>query len=183
MNSPSRAPERFETSRLVLRRPSAADADVMFARYAGDPVVTKFLGWPRHESVEQTRAFLAFCDAEWTTWPAGPYLIESLVDGRLLGSTGLSFEAPRLAATGYVLAQDAWGRGVATEALTAVVAIAGRLSVDHLYALCHPDNPASSRVLTKCGFVLRSRLPQHAVFPNLGPVEAQDCLRFERTLA
>jgi RimJ/RimL family protein N-acetyltransferase len=38
------APERIETSRLVLRRPRESDAAGMFARYASDPDVTRFVG-------------------------------------------------------------------------------------------------------------------------------------------
>jgi ribosomal-protein-alanine N-acetyltransferase len=43
-----RAPERLETARLILRRPRAADAPVIYERYASDPEVTRWLGWPRH---------------------------------------------------------------------------------------------------------------------------------------
>ena len=177
-----KAPKRIETSRLVLRQPTSADAAAVFDRYAGDPVVTQYVGWPRHESVEDTRVFLAFSDDEWQMWPAGPFLIESRVDGRLLGGTGLAFESPTEAATGYVLAQDAWNAGYATEALAAVTAIAARLSLKEIYALCHPDNPASVRVLKKCGFTLEARLPRHTVFPNMGISQPQDCLRFRRAL-
>ena len=178
-----KGPERVETSRLLLRKPAAADADAVFARYAGDRVVTRYVGWPRHESVADSRSFLDFSDAEWRKWPVGPYLIESRLDGRVLGSTGLSFETPRLASTGYVLAWDAWGAGYATEALAAVVTVARQLPLRRLYALCHPDNSASVRVLTKCGFVLEARLPRHAVFPNLGASEPQDCLRYSMEFA
>ncbi len=65
-----KAPEFFETVRLALRRPAAGDIEAIFSRYAGDPEVTRFLAWPRHESLEDTRAFLAFSDAQWNEWPA-----------------------------------------------------------------------------------------------------------------
>ena len=54
---PSRRPLRIETERLVLRRPRARDARRIFARYSSDGEVTRFLGWPRHRSVAETRAF------------------------------------------------------------------------------------------------------------------------------
>ena len=41
-----KGPERFETSRLVLRKPTLADAEAVFIRYASDPEVTRYLGWP-----------------------------------------------------------------------------------------------------------------------------------------
>lgn len=108
-------------------------------------------------------------------------MIESRGNGRLLGSTGLAFESPTVASTGYVLAQDAWGSGYATEALTAMCDVARLASVTLLYALCHPDNPVSIRVLEKCAFTLDARLPRHVVFPNLESAEPQDCLRYSRS--
>jgi ribosomal-protein-alanine N-acetyltransferase len=175
-----KGPERFETSRLVLRKPTLADAEPVFIRYASDSEVTKYLGWPRHQSVDDTKAFLTFSDAEWSRWPAGPYLIESRSEHRVLGGTGLGFEAPLTAVTGYVLARDVWGNGYATEALTAIVDIAKKLGVARLNALCHPDHPASTRVLEKCGFRLEQRLEQFAEFPNLNPGFREACLRYVR---
>jgi [ribosomal protein S5]-alanine N-acetyltransferase len=175
-----KGPERVETDRLVLRRPAMADAEAIFARYAGDREVTKYVGWPRHLSVEHSRAFLHFSESEWSQWPAGPYLIESRTDQRLLGSTGLGFESPSTASTGYVLAKDAWGYGYATEALTAIVSVARELKILNLYALCHPDHVASRRVLEKCGFRLEQRVQQFVEFPNLQPGIRADCLRYVR---
>jgi RimJ/RimL family protein N-acetyltransferase len=56
----------IETPRLILRKPTREDAEAIFARYASDPEVTRLLGWPRHSSVNVTRTFLAFSDAEWS---------------------------------------------------------------------------------------------------------------------
>ena len=129
----------METARLVLCRPLRSDAAVIFERYASDPEVTRYLGWPRHRSVADTDTFLTFSDQEWQRWLAGPYLIRRRDDGQLLGGTGLGFETAEQAVTGYVLAQDAWGKGYATEALAAMVQLARKIGVMRLYALCHPD--------------------------------------------
>ena len=129
--------------------------------------MTRFLGWPTHRTISDSEEFLTFSLAEWKRWPAGPLLIESLADGTLLGSTGLGFETPRQAATGYVLAYDAWGLGYATEALAAMRDRAAELGLERLYALCHPGHRASARVLEKCGFLCEGTLPRYAVFPNL----------------
>ncbi len=174
------APERLETARLLLRRPSLADAESVFSRYASDPDVTRFLGWPMHRSIEDTRRFLEFSELEWERWPAGPYLIESRDDRRLLGSTGLGFETPFRAATGYLLARDAWGLGYASEALQAIVALAPDIGVRRLYALCHPEQLASQRVLEKNGFDREGLLRCHSVFPNLKPGEPCDVLCYAR---
>ena len=99
---PYRADERIETARLVLRRPGGADAEAIFSSYASDPEVTRYLAWPRHLTIEATHRFLEFSHQEWTRWPAGPYVIEDRSSGRLLGGTGVGFESPVRASTGYV---------------------------------------------------------------------------------
>lgn len=171
-----RAPATIEAGRLVLRRPLASDAHAVFARYAGDPAVTRFLGWRTHRSVLDTQVFLLCCDAAWQQAGVGPYLIQSREDGQLLGSTGLRLLSSQQAATGYVLARDAWGQGYATEALRAMRDLALRLGVLRLTAVCHPDHRASLRVMQKCGFTRDGTLRAHTRFPNLGLGVASDVL-------
>jgi RimJ/RimL family protein N-acetyltransferase len=175
-----KAPARIETTRLVLLPPRTDDAAAILERYAGDPDVTRFLGWPTHTSLAETQAFVQFSAGEWGRWPAGPYLIWSR-DGRLLGGTGLGFEEPHRAVTGYVLAKDAWGQGYATEALRAMVDLAHQLGVRRLYALCHPAHRASRRVLEKCGFAQDADWTRQSVFPNLAPGVPQDVLCYAAT--
>jgi RimJ/RimL family protein N-acetyltransferase len=175
-------PERIETDRLVLRRPVPADAEAIFTRYSADPEVTRFLGWARHTDVRETCDFIHFSDLEWQRWSAGPYLIESRATGSLLGGTGLSFETPYRASTGYVLARDAWGQGYATEALQAMVAVGSGTGLYRLYALCHPEHVPSQRVLEKCGFVREALLRRYTEFPNHRRGEPGDALCYTRLL-
>lgn len=176
------APQRIETERLVLRKPESEDAAAIFARYASDRNVTRFLGWPRHTAVDDTFEFVRFSNAEWQRWPAGPYLIESRESGLLLGSTGLGFESRHRASTGYVLAKDAWRCGYATEALRAIVTVATDVGVRRLYALCHPEHSVSCRVLEKCAFMREATLRRYAEFPNLPAGESGDVLCYSRIL-
>ena len=169
-----RGPAVLRTERLILRRPRASDATSMFERYASDLEVTRLVGWPRHTSISDTEAFLAFTESEWHERPAGAYLIECRTTGALLGSTGFGFESAQRAATGYVLARDSWGRGYATEALRAIAQLAPQIGVRRLYALCHAEHRASAHVLEKCGFVLEGVLRNYTEFPNLTPGEPCD---------
>ena len=173
-----RAPATMETERLVLRRPLLDDARNVFARYAGDPAVTRFLGWRPHATVEDTTLLLACCNAEWAQFGVGCYLIQSREDGELIGSVSLRLVSAQQAATGYVLARDAWGRGYATEALHAMRSLALRLGVLRLSAICHPDHRASWRVLQKCGFTREGVLRGHAQFPNIAPGVASDVVSY-----
>ena len=47
------------TERLELRFPTVEDAEAVFAAYATDPEVTRYMTWRPHESIEVTREFLS----------------------------------------------------------------------------------------------------------------------------
>ena len=173
-------PAVLETPRLHLRRPSAGDADQVFSRFASDAAATRYLAWPRHQTLHDTRAYLERCDSEWETTGAGPYLVFTR-EGLLIGSTGihLDTDAPYRACTGYVLAPDAWGRGYATEVACAMAELA--LSVPQIarvYSFCHREHLASAHVLEKAGFVREGVLRRYLVFPNLGEQEPSDVLLY-----
>lgn len=168
-----------ETGRLRLRRPAWNRLHELF-ELASDPDTTRWVGWPRHRALEDTRAFLAFADAEWERAPAGPLVIEERATGNFLGTTGLAFEEPLIASTGYVLRREAWGHGYANEALLGVVDLAQRLGVQRLFALCHPQHRASVRVLAKGGFEREGVLRRSTVFPNLAPEALQDACIYAR---
>src|SRR5687768_9837435 len=108
------APARVETARLIMSVPLPHDAAAVFERYAADPDVTRYLGWPTHQTTADTEGFISFSTSQWEREGMGPYLIRSRETGMLLGSTGLGLansneEANRhRAITGYVLAKDAW---------------------------------------------------------------------------
>ena len=54
---------------------------------------------------------------------------------------------------GYVLAQHAWGRGLATEAASAWLDVAfGTLGLDRLTAVIHPDNAPSRGLAIRLDF-------------------------------
>jgi [ribosomal protein S5]-alanine N-acetyltransferase len=176
------APAILDTARLRLRTPEPGDARAIFESYAGDPEVTQYVSWPTHRSVQDTDGFLALSALEWSRSPAGPYLICDRADGRVLGGTGLSFAAGDRVVTGYVLARDVWGRGYATEALRAMVALARTLAIERLHAECHADHTASRRVLEKCGFTLAGIQSTIAQFPNLDPDLVTDVCAYVHTL-
>ena len=61
-----KGPERVETARVILRKPCAAGAEIVFLRY---PEATRLVGWPTRRSVEYARFFVTFSDSEWERWP------------------------------------------------------------------------------------------------------------------
>lgn len=89
--------------------------------------------------------------------PWGPRLVVRAVDGLVCGTAGF-FAAPTPhddgvpeTEIGYGLVPDARGRGVATEAVAALVAAADAAGV-RIRASVAAENAASLRVLAHCGF-------------------------------
>jgi [ribosomal protein S5]-alanine N-acetyltransferase len=162
------APRKLATDRVILQAPQMGDVEAIYERYASDPEVTRYLGWPRHESTADTTRFVEFALQSWDRDGFGPYLIFTEEGGTLLGSTGLTPESPEAVLVGYVLAHDAWGLGYATDALEAMVDLAQLLGQARaICAECHLDHEASARVLLKAGFTPDPISNRQTRFPNL----------------
>jgi ribosomal-protein-alanine N-acetyltransferase len=158
--------EIIVTSRLRLRPAAAGDVEAIFA-YASNQNVCRFMGWPRHRTIEDSHRFLRTLAPGWEGGDRLSWVIEEPagVVGMIAAELGYSG-----AGLGYVLAEEVWGRGYATEALEAVCsALFAATEVATLWAMCLPENPASARVLTKCGFRHERLLRGYFVCPNLGP--------------
>jgi [ribosomal protein S5]-alanine N-acetyltransferase len=70
---------------------------------------------------------------------------------------------------GYVVHEAFRGRGFATLAVEVLVArLEADPSISRIWATCALDNPASARVLEKCGFEREGVLKNWVVYPALG---------------
>jgi ribosomal-protein-alanine N-acetyltransferase len=81
--------------------------------------------------------------------------------GDVIGSVALGVDSRvhRRAELGYILRRDRWGHGYATEAAALMIDFAfDDLGMNRVWAVCDPDNPASSRVLEHCGMTCEGRL-------------------------
>jgi ribosomal-protein-alanine N-acetyltransferase len=89
------------------------------------------------------------------------------VNDEAVGSVGfvLRQDVERVSAEiGYWLAEPLWGRGIATDALSAVTAYAVEThGLTRVFAVPFAWNAASCRVLEKAGYVLEARLRRSAV--------------------
>lgn len=164
-----RPPAELRTDRLRLRPSAVSDADAIFAAYATDPDVTRFLSWRPHCPVEETTTFLRACDDERENGTDVAYAIEERKGDRLLGMIESRVQTPAVEFA-YVLRKDRWGQGIMAEALGALVDHAlSHPTIYRAYALCDTENPASARVIQKVGMTYEGTRRRHAVYPNLSP--------------
>lgn len=151
----------LQTPRLCVREIRDDDlADLMAV--SGDPEVTHFLPYATWQSADDARAWLGRVQA-LVAGGGACQLVMALHDGPVIG-TVLLFrhdEGSRRAEIGYAMGRAHQGRGLAAEAVGAVVAHAfDGLGLHRLEAEVNPDNAPSAALLRRLGFVHEGRLRQ-----------------------
>jgi len=168
------APEVLTTERLVLRRPRLSDAAAIFAEYAQDLEVTKYLIWRPHREIKETVDFLAGCLARWESGEELTWGLTRKDGDRVIGMVACRVRG-HAGDIGYVLARHYWRRGYATEAVRAVVEwVASVEPVFRVWAVCDTANAASARVLEKVGMSREGVLRRWIMHPNVSS-EPRDC--------
>ncbi len=141
------APRSLKTKRLVLRAPRHEDANAI-ARLANDLRIAANTGrLPHPYRTDDAEQFIAAAGRQ-----QGEAAFVVTLEGFPIGACGVDLRegGPEI---GYWLGVAYWGRGYATEAARAVIDHAfGDLRHEALQAGARVSNPASRRVLEKCGF-------------------------------
>jgi len=138
------------TPRLLLRPGFPEDAPALAVAIADEAIARNLANVPWPYRMRDAEAFLAS--------PRDPVLPALLVFERtqcapqLVGACGLGRRPSGAVEMGYWIATGHWGRGFATEAGKALIAIARTLGLPRLEGSHFIDNPASARVLEKLGF-------------------------------
>jgi RimJ/RimL family protein N-acetyltransferase len=139
----------LETKRLTLRAPCLEDAKAVAALANDRRIAENTARIPHPYKMTDAESFIAGAnkaDGEVV------FLITAR-DGTIMGACGAVPVDGQPAELGYWLGAAYWGKGYATEALHAVIDFAFS-EFDHaaLQAGARVTNPASRRVLEKCGF-------------------------------
>ena len=143
-----------ETDRILLRPWRESDAEALF-KYASDPEVGPRAGWPPHKSVEESLNIIRTIfsgEGMWAViWKKTNEPIGCV--GYLPASTSNLKIEPDQGEVGYWIARPYWGMGICTEALRLVIEYCFReKEFSTLWGTFFPSNPASGRVMEKCGF-------------------------------
>ncbi len=155
-------PESIQTPRLLLRRLRLSDAEDVHA-YARDPEWGRLLpDFPQPYERRHADQFVA--SHVLKDWRAEPnWALEH--EGRVVGGVGLRTERRHARAElGYALARWLWGRGLMTEAVSAVIdETFRRLPIRKISAIAIAANVGSTRVMEKVGMQREALLHQHWV--------------------
>lgn len=140
--------------RVYLRHWTEADAAALY-KWASDPELGPRAGWPPHRSEADSLDAIRLYLNNHSTWAV--ILKDS---DELIGCVGykdyltsnIKISSDE-AEVGYWIAKPYWSQGLCTEALKLVIGYCRRAgSFRILWGEHFIDNPASGRVLEKCGF-------------------------------
>ncbi len=155
-----RAPPRLlETDRLVLAPHRLEDFEDSLRMWS-DPAVTLHIGG-RPSTEEEVWARLQRYAGIWALLGYGYWVVRERGTGAFVGEIGFADfrraieppfgDAPEI---GWALVPQAWGRGLATEAVGAATRWAdAAFGQRRTVCMIQPENTASRRVAERCGYI------------------------------
>lgn len=163
--------QQLTTERLVLRRLTTDDCEMMYGNWAGDPEVFRFLRTPPHRDWMVSMAYLNEAVQQYERPDFYLWGICSRSTSVLMGTISIAPAEACVRSTpqawrhpnakglgevyemGFTLGQKWWNHGYASEAAAAVRDYwFGTVGAAWLTCFHMEQNAASSKVLTKCGF-------------------------------
>src|SRR5262245_25687820 len=139
----------LETARLVLRRPRLEDAKPVAALVGDRRIAENTARIPHPYGIDDARQWIGVAMSQ-------PATFAITIGGEVIGACGLDVlpeEGRTAAELGYWIGVPFWGCGYMTEAARCLIDHAfGDLGYEVLTASARISNPASRRILEKCGF-------------------------------
>ena len=145
----------FGSQRLLLRPWHETDAEILYY-YAKDEEVGPRAGWAPHQSVDESRDVINNVFHNATTWAIVLRETDKVVGAIGYGpSCDCDLPArPDEPTVGYWVGKEYWNQGICTESLALLIdRIVNHTGIKSLVSGHYVDNPASGRVMEKCGFV------------------------------
>jgi RimJ/RimL family protein N-acetyltransferase len=146
------------TERLLIRKPRLEDAADLAVAYS-DPEVMQFMGDGSTATIAEVEDGIRQWLERWESWGMSLCSLERREDGRVLGRAGFLLWDPETwevpgdeTELGWLLAQEHWGEGYATEAALALRDWAFDLrGLSRLISLIKHENLRSIRVAVRVG--------------------------------
>ncbi len=161
-----RVESRIETERLVLRPMQAGDVVRLAEALDNIEIARMTSRIPHPYSLSAAEAFFAGQREAMDERLDHTLQIETQA-GEMIGAVGAHRRDGPFPEIGYWIAREHWGRGYATEAAAAVRDWTRRVFGCRAIMAGHfADNPASGRVLIKCGFLYTGEVRQRFSVPR-----------------
>ena len=144
----------LETPRLTLRRMTMKDAKDVF-EYSRDADVARHVLWSAQKDIGEAKDYCRYMTRRYRADEPSSWGIVDKKTGRLVGTIGyMNYDMDNASVEiGYSLAKWMWNGGYMTEALRRVIDYTfDAMDINRIEAQHELDNPASGRVMEKCGF-------------------------------
>lgn len=144
----------LETERIILRPFKLEDAKKMFENYTSHEVVTKYLTWLAHKTLQDTIDFLeqvvlpGYNSIENYRWA-----VVLKENGEVIGSIDVvkQNDSDEQCELGWVLGDAYWGKGIMPECAKVVLKYLFDIGYIRIYAIHDHENAKSGRVMGKIG--------------------------------
>ena len=157
----------IETNRFYIRKFNINDVNQMFDNWTSDDEVTKYLTWYTHENIDVTKEYINFViNTNQTNFVIVTKDTNEVIGSIASGDDSADYTTCEL---GYCLSRKYWNQGVMTEVVDAYL---HELFINKNYQVVLAkhmiDNPASGKVMIKCGF--RYNYTNYYEFKKFGKV-------------
>ena len=151
------------TERLILNQPTERDREQLLLHLNETSEFSEnTLSMPYPYTDKSADFWLHLAKEGFENHDAFIFAIREKENRKLIGGIGLLLVSQhKIAEAGYWIAKPFWNKGYVTEALTALLKFGFlELNLNKIYANFYPHNPASGKVLEKCGMKKEGLLRQ-----------------------
>ena len=154
----------LDTERLILRRFSIDDAENMFKNWVNDDEVTKYLTWPTHKNIDETKYVIEniwlknYSKNDFYNW-----VIIFKEINEPIGSIGVVKQDDdiKMVHIGYCIGKQWWNKGIVSEALNELIKFFfEKVGVNRIESRFDPNNQNSGKVMEKCGMKYEGHMKQ-----------------------
>ena len=158
---------------MILRPLKMTDARSLYT-WTSDPEVARYVLWDAHQSIMDTREYISYVRGLYRRRLPSSWGICLRGSNEVIGTVGIMGWSPEnhSCEIGYSLGKAHWDKGIMTEAVGRLVrSLFEDLHMNRIEAQHDVRNPASGRVLEKCGMqregLLRSRILNKGEYVNV----------------
>ncbi len=166
----------LESESIILKKIEKADVQEVFAIYNNDKVF-KYCGiLPKH-NIETVGNMIDHFERDYNKRSRVKWGIFSKNHAnKLVGIIeGMDFKQKiNMVTIGYFLAEEYWGKGIATEAVSILIKfLFETVNINRIHAEVMPENFVSKKVLKKNGFIKEGLVRQANLWPGKGVIDLE----------
>lgn len=159
--------QNIETERLLLRKFKIEDVQSIFDNWAKDPENVKYLSYKGpHKSSEETYKVLNEWIEKYKNKNYYRWCITLKDTKEIIGSIDVMqvMEIRSTCELRYIISKKYWNKGIMTETLRAVIDyLFTKVGFNRIQARHFVENPASGKVMLKCGMKFEGILRQYSL--------------------